>query len=113
MSRGRTGRSSTYPGGTETIVWRICSYQVTAMVGTNTSTHENHKLYNSMVQAISIVGGECSTKVGSLYARFVDMGSPVKTQLENGLCKILDFRGHTIDVFDPSVFILKDPVLHD
>ena len=39
-------------GETETIVWNRCSYQVPAMVGTNAYTNENHKLYNSTVQAI-------------------------------------------------------------
>ena len=27
------------------------------------------------------------------------MGSPIKTQVENGLSMILDFRGQTIDVY--------------
>ena len=41
--------------------------------------------------AISRVGGDCTTKVGALCARFVDMGSPVKTQVKNGLSKFLAF----------------------
>ena len=81
MSRGRTGRSSAYPGGTETIVSNICSYQVPAKVGTNASTNENHKFYNSTVQAISRGGLDCATKVGTLCAHFVDMGYTVKTQV--------------------------------
>ena len=41
------------------------------------------------------------------------MGSPVKTHVENGLSKLFDFRGQTIDVSDQSIFILKDLGLHD
>ena len=70
------------------------------MVGTNASTNENHKFYNSSVQAISRGGGDCATKVGALCDRFVDMGSPVKNQVENGLSKLFDFRGQTIDTSD-------------
>ena len=83
------------------------------MVGTNASTNEKNKFYNSTVQAISRVGGDCDTKVGSLCARFVDMGSPVKTQVENGLSELFDFQGQTIDVPYQAVFILKDSGLHD
>ena len=52
ISRGRTGKISSYPGLTETILWNRCSYQVPAVVGTNASKNENHKFYNSIVQAI-------------------------------------------------------------
>ena len=100
-------------GGTETIVWNICSYQVPLMVGTNFSTNVNHKFYNSTGQAISRVGRDCNTKVGELCSRFVDMGSPVETQVENGISKIFDLLGHTIDVYNQSIFILKDSGLHD
>ena len=103
---------STSTGGTETILWNRCSYQVPSMVGTNASTNENHKFYNSTVRAISRGGGDCATKVGSLCAHFVDTGSLVKTQVENGLSKIFDFWGQTIDVSDQDVFILKDSGLH-
>ena len=41
------------------------------------------------------------------------MVSPVKTQVENGISKLFDFRGQTIDVSDQAIFILKDPGLHD
>ena len=41
------------------------------------------------------------------------MGAPVKTQVENGLSKIFNFRVQTIDVSDQAVFILKDSFLHD
>ena len=41
------------------------------------------------------------------------MGALVKTQVKNGLSKLFDFRGQTIDFSDQSVFILKDPGLHD
>ena len=65
------------------------------------------------MQEISRGVGDCATKVGSLCARFVDMGAPVKTQVENGLSKILDFRGQTIAVSDQSVFNLKDSGIHN
>ena len=70
------------------------------MVGINDSTNKNHKFYNSTVQNISVGGGDCVTKVGSLCTRFVDMRSLVKNQVENGLSKIFDFLGQTIDVVD-------------
>ena len=41
------------------------------------------------------------------------MGAPVKTQVENGLCKIFDLRGQTIDVSDQAVFILKELGIRD
>ena len=41
------------------------------------------------------------------------MGSPVKSQLENGLREIFDFWGQTIDMSDQASFILKDSGLHD
>ena len=41
------------------------------------------------------------------------MGAPVKTQVENGISKLLDFRGHTIDLSDKAVFILNDSGIHD
>ena len=63
------------------------------MVGTNASTNKKHKFYKSTVQAISRGVGDCVTKVGDLCAHFVDIGSPVKTQLENVLSKIFDFLG--------------------
>ena len=65
------------------------------------------------MQDISKGGGDCTTKVGSLCACFVDMGSPVKSQLENGLREIFDFWRQTIDMSDQASFILKDSVLHD
>ena len=42
----RTVKIFASPGGTETIVWNIYSYQVQAMVGTNEYTNEKHKFYN-------------------------------------------------------------------
>ena len=81
MSRGRIEKIYASPGGTETIVWSIRSYQVPYMVGTNASTNKNHKFYKSTVPAISRGGGFCATKVGSLCARFVYMGSLDKTQV--------------------------------
>ena len=41
------------------------------------------------------------------------MGAPVKTQVKNGLSKIFNFRGQTIDVSDQAVLILKYSGLHD
>ena len=78
------------------------------MVGTNASTNENHKFYNSTAQAISSRGGDCTTKVGSLWNLFFDMGPQVKTQVENGLSKLFDFRVQTIDTSDQVVSTLKD-----
>ena len=113
MIQGRTGNSSASPGGTESIVRNIYSYQVPAMVGTNASTKEKHNLYNSTVQAISRGGGDSSTKVISLCARVFYMGTPVKTQAENGPSKLFDLRGQTLDTSDQEIFILKDSGLHD
>ena len=66
-----------------------------------------------MVQTISRGGGDFPTKVGDLCVHFSDMGAPFKTQVENGLIKLFDFRGWTIDVSDQSVFVLKDSGLRD
>ena len=63
MSIGRIGKISASPGETETIVWDRRSYQVSSTVGTNASTNEKHKFYNSTVQAISRGGGYCATKI--------------------------------------------------
>ena len=41
------------------------------------------------------------------------MGFPVKTKVENGLRKLFDLWGQTIDVYDQAVFILKDSGIHD
>ena len=37
----------------------------------------------------------------------------MKTQVENGLSKLLNFQGQTIDISDQFVCILKDSGLHD
>ena len=74
---------------------------------------KTHKLYKSTVQAISKVGGDFSTKVGSLCDCFVDIGDPVKIQVKNGLNKLFNFQGQTIDVSDQAVFTFKDSGLHD
>ena len=105
MSQGSTGKSSASPGETKTIVWNRCSYQVPAMIGTNTSTNENQNFYDSKVQAISTGGGDCATKVGSICARFVGMGTSAKIQVENGINKLFNFRGQTIDVSYQAIFI--------
>ena len=44
---------------------------------------------------------------------FFYMVSPVKTQMENGLNKLFNLRGQTIDVPGQAVFTLKASVLHD
>ena len=75
--------------------------------------NEKHKFYKSTVQVISRGGGDCSTNFGYRCARFVDMGAPVETQVENGLSKVLNFRGQNIDVSDQAVSILKDSVIHN
>ena len=77
------------------------------MVGKTASTNENHKLYNSTVQAISWWGGDCATKVGSLCDRFFDIEPQVQNQVENGLCKLLNFWGQTMDVSYQAFFTLK------
>ena len=66
-----------------------------------------------MAQAISRGGGDSTTNVGALCANFVDMVPPVKTQLENGLSKLFNLWGQTIDVSDRAIFILKDLGLRD
>ena len=73
MIRGRTEKISASSGGTENLVWKICSYQVPSMVGTNASTNENQKFNKSMVQAISRGGGDGATYVGALRDCFVEM----------------------------------------
>ena len=73
------------------------------MVGTNASTNENNNLYKSAVQAISRGGKDRATNVGALCACFDYTGYPVKTQVENGLSRIFDFRGQTIDVSDQAI----------
>ena len=75
------------------------------MVGNNASTNKTHKLYNSTVQDISRGGGYCATKVGALCACFVDIVSPVKTQVGNDIDRILNFQGQNIYVSDQSIFI--------
>ena len=83
------------------------------MVGTNAYTKEKHKFYNLTVQDISREGGDFATKVGALCARFVDTAAPVKTQVENGLSKLFNFRCQKIDVSDQSILTLKHLGLHD
>ena len=41
------------------------------------------------------------------------MGAPVKTEVENGLNKLFNFRGQTIDVSYQAVFTLKSSGLND
>ena len=83
------------------------------MVGTNASTNKKHKFFKSTIQDISRRGGDCYTKVGALCACFVDMGAPVKIRVENGLSKLFNLWGQTIDISDQAIFILKDSGLHD
>ena len=72
-------------------------------MGTNTSTNEEHKFYNSTVQSIWRGGGDWATSFGSMCDRFVDMGALVKSQVENGRSKIFGFRVHTIEVSDQAI----------
>ena len=65
------------------------------------------------MQVISRGGRDCDTKVGAIYAHFVDMGALVKTQVVNGLNKLFNFRRQTIDVSDQAIFTLKDSFLRD
>ena len=81
MSQRRNGKRSASYGGNETVVCNRCSYQVPEMFGTNNSI-KKYNFNNSMVQVISIGGGDCATKVGALCDRFLDMRSLVKTQVE-------------------------------
>ena len=90
-----------------------CLYQVPNCFGNIASKKSKHKFYNSTVQEISKGGGDCATKVGSLCACFVDMGDPVKTQVENCISKIFGFQGQTIDVSDQAVFHLNCLGLRD
>ena len=113
MSQGRTENSSASPGGDETIVWNIYLYQIPYMVGTNAYTNEKHNFYASTLQAISVGEGDCSTKVVVMCACFVDMGAPVKTQVENGLSKLFGFWVKTIDTSDQDFFTLNHSGLHD
>ena len=95
MSPERTGKISTYFMGTQTAVWNRCSYQVPEMVETNNSTKEENDFNysTSTVQAISRGVGDRATKVVSTCARFVEIISPVKTQVENGSNKLFNFWG--------------------
>ena len=77
----------------------------------NTGLYPGHHDYYILV--FYHRGGDCTKNVGSLCARFVDMGALVKTQVENGLIKLINFQGQTIDVYDQTVFILKDSGLND
>ena len=70
MILGRNGKSSSSIGRDGTIVRNSYSYNVPNMFGKNASTNKNHKFYNSTVQAISIGGVDCATKVGSLCDPF-------------------------------------------
>ena len=51
--------------------------------------------------------------VGSMCDRFVDMIYALKTQVENGLCKIFGFLDQTVDVNDQAGFSLKYLGLHN
>ena len=55
----------------------------------------------------------CATNFGDLWDRFVDMVSPVKTQVENILNKLFGFQGQRIEVSDQAIFTLEYSVTHD
>ena len=98
MSQGRTGKGSSPSEGTETIARNSCSYQAPSMVGTNVSTK---KITSSTTQQCSSFQDEKKTvpkKVGAICACFVGKGDLIKTQVENGLIKIFNLRGQTLDV---------------
>ena len=83
------------------------------MVGTNDSTNKNNRFYNSTLQAISRGGGYCAAKVGEICDRFFDMGALVKTQVENGISKLFNLHGQTVDLYDQAIFDLKDSGIYD
>ena len=93
IGRGRTKKIFASSGRTKKIVRNRYSYKAPVMVGTYVSTNDKYKFYNSIVYVISRGRGDFATKVWSLCARFVDMGSPNKTQVENGFSKLFDFLG--------------------
>ena len=47
-----------------------------------------------MIQAILREIKYCEKKVGALYDHFLDMGDPVKTQVENRMDDNFNFWGH-------------------
>ena len=55
-------------------------------------------MLTQMMKAISGGWGDCATKVETMCDCFVDMRAPVKTQVENGLNKLLDLWGYNIDL---------------
>ena len=57
--------------------------------------------------------GDCATKFGSLCANFIDMGPPVKNQVEIEFSKLFYFQGQKIGVSDESFCTLKDSNLCD
>ena len=77
------------------------------MIGNIAYTNLNHKFYKSMEQAISRYVGECATNGGALCTHFNDMGFTMKTQVENGLNKLFNFKGKTSDVSDQAVLFLN------
>ena len=111
-SREVQERTTSALGGTEPFQWNRYSYQVPMQIGTDASVNDKHKFFNATLQAIARGGGDYSTKVGALCARFPDIGGPTKTQVENGLHKLFNFREQKIDMSDPNVFLLSDAKLH-
>ena len=83
------------------------------MVLTTSFTKTNYKFYNSEVQEISKVEVDCTTKVGSLCDRFVDIGLTAKPQVGNGMSNIFDFLDQTIDVSYQAFFTFKYSGLHE
>ena len=78
--------------------------------------HIQKKVTSSTTQWCSDIprgGGESDTKFGDLCARFVDFGALFKTQTKNGLSKLFNLRGHTIDASDQATFNLNYLGLHD
>ena len=82
------------------------------MVGTNTSTNENHNL--QLNRAVHFYRSRRLRHKGCIPVwPFFYMVAPMKSQVENGLCKIFEFWGQTIDVSDQAMFTLKYSVFHD
>ena len=64
------------------MVWNRISYQVPVTVGTNAYTNKKNFFYNSIVQSTEGGGGYGASKVGAVCDCFVDMGFPIKIQVE-------------------------------
>ena len=103
MRRGRTSKSSASTGelrqyyGTYVCIRFQQCWEPTII-------QRKITIYKTQQGSKFLKGGvDCATNVVALCARFVDMVSPVQIQVENGLSKIFDFWGQTVDVSDQYV----------